>query len=87
MVPRKKSQKLVLKEWVQTSNLYREESVCAPIGISLWKMSGPETEESNGWNGIGFTRGAAVKKKKIRSDTSLLMYSGRKRSHLVVRDK
>ena len=50
-------------------------------------MSGPETEESNGWNGIGFTRGAAVIKKKIRSDTSLLMYSGRKRSHLVVREK
>lgn len=41
-------------------------------------MSGPETEESNGWNGIGFTRGAAVIKKKIRSDTSLLMYSGTK---------
>lgn len=24
-------------------------------------MSGPETEESHGWNGIGLTRGAAVK--------------------------
>ena len=59
-----KSQKLVLEELVQTTNLYREESACAPIGISLWKMSGPETEESHGWNGIGLTRGAAVKKKK-----------------------
>lgn len=41
-------------------------------------MSGPETEESNGWNGIGLTRGAAVQK-KIRNNTSLLMYSGLKR--------
>ena len=57
--------------------------MCAPIGISLLKMSGPETEESHGWNGIGLTRGAAVKK-KIRSDTSLLTYLGSKRSHLVV---
>jgi len=42
-------------------------------------MSGPETEESHGWNGIGLTRGAAVKKKKIRSNTSLLMYPGLKK--------
>lgn len=40
-------------------------------------MSGPETEESNGWNGIGLTRGAAVKKKN--GNTSLLMYSGLKK--------
>ena len=52
-------------------------------------MSGPETEESNGWNGIGLTRGAAVKK-KIRSNTSLFMYSGLKKvpyGHMVVWDK
>ena len=52
-------------------------------------MSGPETEESNGWNGIGLTRGAAVKK-KIRSNTSLFMYSGLKKvpyGHTVVWDK
>ena len=53
-------------------------------------MSGPETEESNGWNGIGLTRGAAVKKKKIRSNTSLFMYSGLKKvpyGHTVVWDE
>ena len=32
--------------------------------MSLWKMSGPDTEGSFGWNGIGLTRGAAVRKKQ-----------------------
>lgn len=52
-------------------------------------MSGPETEESNGWKGIGLTRGAAVKKKN-RSNASLVMCSGLKKvpyGHTVVWDE
>lgn len=42
------------------SDLYRDEFVWASIGMSLWKISGPATLGSHGWNGMGLTRGAAV---------------------------
>ena len=47
------------------ADLYKDESVWASIGMSLWKMSGPDTLGSVGWNGMGFTRGAAVNQNQV----------------------
>ena len=41
-------------------------------------MSGPETEESNGWNGIGLTRGAAVKKKNQKQHKFIYVFRAQK---------
>src|SRR6218665_2850416 len=44
------------------SHLYSDDALCASIGTSFLKMSGPETSGSLGLNGIPFTRGAPARK-------------------------
>ena len=46
-------------------------------------MSGPETEESYGWNGIGLTRGAAVKQKKNQKQDKFINIFGAQKGPII----